>query len=58
MTNPRRSVLYTGVTNDLARRVIEHKEGRGGRFTRQYHVTCLVYAEEYESIRDAIAREK
>ena len=49
--------LYTGVTNDLERRVAEHKEGRPGSFTR-YNVTRLVYFERFEYIRDAIVREK
>ena len=54
----RSRVLYTGVTNDLARRVNEHKQGRGGAFTLKYRVTRLVYFEEFADIRDAIAREK
>ena len=47
-----------GVTNDLRRRVAQHRSGRGGRFTRRYRVHRLVYAEEYGSPMDAIAREK
>jgi putative endonuclease len=54
----RSRVLYTGITNDLARRVNEHKQGLTAGFTRQYRVTRLVYFEEFTDIRDAIAREK
>ncbi len=52
------STLYTGVTNDLERRVFEHKEGRPGSFTSRYHVNRLVYFEEFGDIGEAIAREK
>ena len=54
----RSRVLYVGVTNDLARRVAEHRAGRGGVFTRRYQVHRLVYAEEHTDVRDAIRREK
>ena len=53
----RSRVLYTGVTNDLARRVSEHKRGLSG-FTGKYRVTRLVYFKEFADIREAIAREK
>jgi putative endonuclease len=54
----RSRVLYAGVTNDLARRVNEHKRGLNAGFTSRYRVTRLVYFEEFADIRDAIAREK
>lgn len=54
----RSRVLYAGVTNDLARRVHEHKQGLVHGFTTRYRVTRLVYFEEFADIRDAIAREK
>ena len=54
----RTRVLYVGVTNDLARRVNEHKQGSVPGFTTRYRVTRLVYFEEFADIRDAIAREK
>ena len=54
----RSRVLYVGVTNDLARRVNEHKQGLTAGFTSKYRVTRLVYFEEFADIRDAIAREK
>ncbi len=58
MTNPKNSVLYVGVTNDLARRVFEHKCGVGARFTSRYNTVKLVYYEEFDSVEAAIAREK
>jgi len=50
--------LYIGVTNNLERRVWEHKAGMIDGFTKRYNINKLVYQEDYESIRDAIAREK
>ena len=50
--------LYVGVTNDLERRVWEHKSKLVEGFTKRYNVTRLVYAEESGEIEDAIAREK
>jgi putative endonuclease len=54
----RSRVLYTGVTNDLARRVYEHKRSLIPGFTSKYRITRLVYFEEFADIHDAIAREK
>jgi putative endonuclease len=54
----RSRVLYTGVTNNLTRRVSEHKRGLVSGFTRKYRIARLVYFEEFADIRDAIAREK
>ncbi|MFI5235305.1 MAG: GIY-YIG nuclease family protein, partial [Gemmatimonadales bacterium] len=51
-------VLYVGVTNDLARRVAEHKAGSIPGFTAHYRVNRLVYFEECSDIGSAIAREK
>ena len=50
--------LYVGVTNDLVRRVQQHKSGQMGGFTSCYNLTQLVYFEHFIDIRDAIAREK
>ncbi len=50
--------LYTGVTNDLERRVYEHKHKLVGGFTEKYNITRLVYYEVTSDIRDAISREK
>ena len=54
----RTRILYVGMTNDLARRVAEHKALVGGGFTSRYRVPRLVYAEEHPDPRDAIRREK
>ncbi len=51
-------VLYTGVTNDLERRLYEHKNHILPGFSDKYNVNRLVYYEEYQYITDAIAREK
>jgi putative endonuclease len=50
--------LYIGVTSNLERRIIEHREKLVPGFTHQYDITRLVYYEEFEDIRLAIAREK
>ena len=50
--------LYAGVTNDLQRRVLEHREGRVPGFTKQYKIFRLVHFEMFGEIRMAIAREK
>ncbi|PTU31832.1 endonuclease [Stenotrophobium rhamnosiphilum] len=50
--------LYVGVTNDLPRRVLEHKSKLVAGFSAKYNITDLVYAEEYWDVREAIDREK
>ena len=57
MTN-RSKMLYTGVTNNIARRVYEHKKKLVPGFTRRYNITCLVYFEATHDVRAAIRREK
>jgi len=57
MTN-RSKTLYTGVTNDLYRRVYEHKQKLIPGFTQKYNINRLVYYEETSDVREAIAREK
>ena len=57
MTNRSRT-LYVGVTNDLVRRVYEHKNKMVDGFTKRYHLTILVYYEETGEIQFAIGREK
>ena len=58
MTNRNKTVIYTGVTNDLGRRVQEHGNKEGSSFAKRYNVTMLVYYETFNSIYDAIAAEK
>ena len=58
LTNDRRSVMYIGVTNNILRRVNEHKNGVCDGFTKRYHVHKLVYYEHYQDVHYAIAREK
>ncbi len=58
MTNKINTVLYTGVTNNLARRAEEHKSGLIKGFTKKYRINKLVYAEYFDEIRYAIMREK
>ncbi len=58
LTNAHNTVLYTGVTSDLQRRVWEHKERFVEGFTKRYNLDKLVYYEVSSDVRDAIAREK
>ncbi|MFH7028289.1 MAG: GIY-YIG nuclease family protein [Heteroscytonema crispum UTEX LB 1556] len=58
MTNNYNTVLYTGVTNDLQRRVYEHKSKLIDGFTKKYNVTKIVYYEIFEDVNAAISREK
>jgi putative endonuclease len=57
MTN-RSKTLYTGVTNNLLRRVWEHKQGEGSNFCAKYKLDCLVYFERFQYVGNAITREK
>ncbi len=60
LTNPQRKVLYTGVTNNLVLRIIQHWRNRGmsQSFTGRYFCYNLIYFEEFRYINEAIAREK
>lgn len=59
MSNERKTVLYTGVTNDLERRVYEHTQSiEKNSFTSRYNVNKLVYCEAFEDVEEAISREK
>jgi putative endonuclease len=58
MSNKNNNVLYVGITNDIVRRVAEHKAKVNKSFTYKYNVDKLVYFEQIDSIIDAIAREK
>ena len=51
------NAMYIGVTNDLERRIWEHRNGQGSEFARKYQATRLVYSEEYDNPTDAIAHE-
>ena len=58
MASNRNGTLYVGVTNDLVRRVFEHKQKVNKAFTSKYDVTKLVYYEQTSDIHEAITREK
>jgi putative endonuclease len=58
LTNKNNTVLYTGVTSDLQKRVWQHKEGLSEGFANKYNVDKLVYYECFEDILTAITREK
>ncbi len=58
LASKKNGTLYIGVTNDIKRRVFEHKEKIISGFSQKYNVIHLVYAEEYKEISDAIHREK
>ena len=58
LASRRNGTLYVGLTNNLARRAWEHREGVVAGFTKQYGVKLLVYYESYPDVRDAIQREK
>ena len=58
MASERNGTLYIGVTNDLARRAWEHRNGRGSQFAAKYRVNKLVWCESYTDVQEAIRREK
>jgi putative endonuclease len=58
LANNRNGTLYTGVTEDLIRRVYEHKNNLLEGFTKKYHIHMLVYYEQHGNIESAITREK
>jgi putative endonuclease len=58
LMNKNNSVIYTGVTSDIKKRVYEHREKIIDGFTKKYNVTKLVYYEVFDDIENAIAREK
>ncbi len=57
LTNAEGSLIYTGITNDLKRRLQQHRSGRGGRFTRAFRIYKLLYYEIRESKKQAMSRE-
>ena len=58
LTNEHNTVLYTGMTNDIMRRMTEHKAGTVEGFSKRYNLKKLVYLEEFSEVREAIAYEK
>ena len=58
MNNANNTVLYTGVTDNLERRVRQHKDKKASSFTAKYNVTKLVFYERFDRIYDAIGAEK
>jgi len=58
LTNKNNSVLYTGITNSLMRRIWEHKSQLIVGFTKKYNVTKLIYYESFDNPTEAIKREK
>ena len=58
ITNKSKTVLYTGVTNNIERRMYEHKNKQIKGFTKRYNVNQLVYYESYSDVNYAISREK
>ena len=58
LASKRNGTFYTGVTNDISRRVYEHKNGLADGFTKKYGITMLVYYETYQDVGDAIRKEK
>jgi putative endonuclease len=58
MTNKPHGVLYTGITNDLERRIWQHRRGEGSEFVQKYRLFRLVYADVFNDVTEAIAAEK
>ncbi|WP_441240209.1 GIY-YIG nuclease family protein [Tardiphaga sp. 768_D3_N2_1] len=58
LASGRHGTLYIGVTNNMARRIMEHRTGKGSKFAREYKIFRLVYVESYDRPSDAITREK
>ena len=58
LSNKQRGILYIGITNNLARRIYEHKQKIADGFSKKYNLTMLVYAEEHDNPNDEIERKK
>lgn len=58
LTNKYRTTFYVGVTSNLTKRIIEHQNAEGSKFTSKYNLKDLIYFEEFTDINQAIAREK
>ena len=57
MANKRNGAIYVGVTNNLAARIYDHKEGRGSSHCKKYNIKMLVWYDTYDMVTDAIQRE-
>jgi len=58
LTNKHCTTLYIGITNNIARRLYQHRYGEAESFTQRYHLNRLVWIEHFRNVRDAIACEK
>ncbi|MBB4839022.1 putative endonuclease [Sphingomonas kyeonggiensis] len=58
ITNRKNGALYTGVTSEMSRRALEHRDGAGSKFAAKYGLYRLVYVEFHDEIDNAILREK
>jgi len=58
LTNRKHGALYTGVTSDIAARMVQHREHKGSAFCREHGIDRLVHVEHSDRIEDAITREK
>jgi putative endonuclease len=58
LASRKHGTLYVGVTNDLARRVLEHRSGKASSFTKEHQVFRLVFFERFDRVDEAIAMEK
>jgi len=58
IANRKHGALYAGVTNEISRRILEHREGSGSKFAAEWRIRRLVYVEPHEEIDTAILREK
>jgi putative endonuclease len=58
LANKPHGTVYIGVTNDVERRVWEHRLGKGSAFCRKYNVYQLVHVDEFQEVLDALAAEK
>jgi putative endonuclease len=58
LASKRHGTLYIGVTNNIAKRLLEHEQGAGSKFVRDYKLKLLVHVETYDEPLEAIAREK
>ena len=58
LSNKNRTVLYVGYTDNIKRRVLQHKQGNGALFTKKYNVVDLIFYEEYDNSKEARDRER